>query len=301
MKKAIMAISAALLVAALVLTPAMGFTIKSENSPYPFSIGAEAKPAFTVVAGQAAHTINPGAFVSEKAPAYSISTGTPYQYSLTTGKPYQYSIQSGKELAGAIEPVAPVIPEISAAPANDTNVTNETEVVTPEALAPVETTETAEVAETAELAETTEAATAEIVENETVEAVVNVTEPVAPAAPEVPVTYTVSGMVYEDLNASATKDADEMGLANVTVNLAGAELISAVTAEDGSYMFDGVAAGEYMVSVDAVEGWNVPAAVSITVADNVTGVDFALTMVESPVEEPAVVEDVPPVNETAVA
>ncbi|NYT02125.1 MAG: hypothetical protein GKC10_05145 [Methanosarcinales archaeon] len=276
----------------------MGFTIKSEKSPYPFSIGAEAKPAFTVVAGQAAHTLNPGAFVSEKAPSYSISTGKPYQYSLTTGKPYQYSIKSGKELVGAVAPVAPLIEEeLPAAPVNDTNVTNQTGTVTPEGL---ETTESAEVTETVE-AETAEVTTEEPVVDETAEAEVNVTETVeAPVVEAAPMTYAVSGMVYEDLNANATKDADEMGLANITVNLAGAELMEAVTAEDGSYVFEGILAGDYMVSVAAVPGWNVPAGVSITVADNVTAVDFALTqMVEEVVEEPPV--EVPPVNETADA
>jgi hypothetical protein len=96
MKRSILTITAALLLAAFLVMPAMGFTIKTEGSPYPFSISTEGRPKFTVgLAGETAHAMTIDGFLTEPIPRYSMSSGKPYQYSFKlAGKPYQYSFKA---------------------------------------------------------------------------------------------------------------------------------------------------------------------------------------------------------------
>ncbi|MBN1323241.1 MAG: hypothetical protein JW986_04470, partial [Methanotrichaceae archaeon] len=113
MKRGILAISAALLLAAIMILPATGYTIKSENSPYPFSIGAEARPQFSIAAGEPAHELAAGAYTAERKPAYSIGTGKPYQYSLKV-TPYRYSFNLANRVAAPpVPPVESTIPPVS--------------------------------------------------------------------------------------------------------------------------------------------------------------------------------------------
>lgn len=95
MKRDVLVISVALVLAALMISPVMGFTIKETESPYPFSIHAEARPQFTIATGTPAHNMTNSGVSIEKPARYSIQSGSPYQYSLQTGTPYQYTFIAG--------------------------------------------------------------------------------------------------------------------------------------------------------------------------------------------------------------
>ena len=106
--------------------------------------------------------------------------------------------------------------------------------------------------------------------------------------PEVPVTYTISGVVYEDANENAVKDENETGLAGWTLDLSG---VTTTTAEDGTYAFADLSAGDYVLSLIVPPEYNPVAPVNVTLDSNKT-IDFPVTRM------PVVV---PPANETAVA
>lgn len=70
-------------------------------------------------------------------------------------------------------------------------------------------------------------------------------------------TYTLSGLVFFDVNYNGSFDADEIGLAGVTVTLVDAtgEVVgTTTTAADGTYRFTNLPAGSYTVVVGSVNG-----------------------------------------------
>ncbi|HOT07356.1 MAG: hypothetical protein A4E45_00200 [Methanosaeta sp. PtaB.Bin039] len=233
MKRTILVISATLLLAAVLALPAMGYTIKTEASPYPFSNHAEARPQFTIGVGVPAHNNTFEDAVVTKAPRYSISSGKPYQYSISTGTPYKYSFVLGT-------------PQVTQVPL--TEAPEETAVEPP-----VEVTTT---------------------DNKTNES--SVVE--EPAAIE-PMSMNITGMVYGDLNADGMMGENETGISDLVVLLEGAAAAETVTAEDGSFAFAALAPGEYMLSVQAVEGMEAVAPVNVTLADQDQVVNFGVIMV----------------------
>jgi len=63
-------------------------------------------------------------------------------------------------------------------------------------------------------------------------------------------TGTVCGAVYQDWDQDGTRDAEEPGLGGATIGLIdirGIEVAQLVTGLDGSYRFEGVTPGEYIV------------------------------------------------------
>ena len=73
---------------------------------------------------------------------------------------------------------------------------------------------------------------------------------------------TISGAVFNDLNADGSKNTGESGQSGWTVYLdadgngqLGTGETSATTAADGSYSFDGLAAGTYTVAEVQQPGW----------------------------------------------
>ena len=73
---------------------------------------------------------------------------------------------------------------------------------------------------------------------------------------------TISGQVFNDLNANGLKDGGESGQSGWTVYLdadgngqLGTGETSTTTAADGSYSFDGLAAGTYTVAEVQQPGW----------------------------------------------
>ena len=98
---------------------------------------------------------------------------------------------------------------------------------------------------------------------------------------------TISGAVFNDLNADGVKNTGESGQSGWTVYLdadgngqLGTGEISTTTATDGSYSFDGLAAGTYTVAEVQQLGWqqtspvgNVPSIEQVSVAADGTQVD----------------------------
>ena len=95
---------------------------------------------------------------------------------------------------------------------------------------------------------------------------------------------TISGQVFNDLNADGVKNTGESGQSGWTVYLdadgngqLGTSEISATTAADGSYSFGGLAAGTYTVAEVQQPGWQqtsppgtVPAVERMSVNDDGT-------------------------------
>ncbi|MFO1467451.1 MAG: SdrD B-like domain-containing protein, partial [Steroidobacteraceae bacterium] len=95
---------------------------------------------------------------------------------------------------------------------------------------------------------------------------------------------SLSGVVYKDLNANGTRDPqDTTGLAGITITLKdglGNIVATTVTAADGSYSFNGLAAGNYTVEETQPAGYgsSTPNSSSVTVtAGNPATVDFGET------------------------
>ena len=139
MTRGFLAVSAALLVAAMMLSPAMAYTISSSGkspytigsgSPYQYTMGSAALQSFSIDSGSPyQYTMGSAALQS-----FSIGSGKPHQYtmgsvalqsfSIGSGKPHQYTMGSGARQpysigmgtpAFRIEPSdvkAPVVPEV---------------------------------------------------------------------------------------------------------------------------------------------------------------------------------------------
>ncbi|MBN1324415.1 MAG: carboxypeptidase regulatory-like domain-containing protein, partial [Methanotrichaceae archaeon] len=100
--------------------------------------------------------------------------------------------------------------------------------------------------------------------------------------------YTISGMVVDAETGT--------GIAALTINLeqpAGTIINSVETAEDGSYSFADLMAGQYIVSVETAEGWETIEPAVVDLAENAVQ-DFTATKIPvamPPVDVPA---DMPP-------
>ncbi len=107
---------------------------------------------------------------------------------------------------------------------------------------------------------------------------------------------TITGTVFNDLNADGVKNTGESGQSGWTVYLdadgngqLGTGEITATTAVDGSYSFDGLAAGTYTVAEVQQLGWqqtsppgSVPAIERVSVASDGTQGTGASSIVSSP-------------------
>jgi hypothetical protein len=276
----VLAVTLAILLAAIVISPAMGYSFKALKSPYPFSNAIGEKANFSISAGVPAHEMTPEeSAAGASAPRYSISS-TKVPYSFNTAGAVKYSMQAGSQNQNAArlgqgQTTAKTTPV--EAPATTTAVA--TPVATP-------------------VAEATP---------------VNTTEAVSTPAPSAEL--TISGVAYEDVNGNGVKDADETGIAGAVIDLAqpAATIINnATTSEDGSYSFTGLMAGEYTVSTIAPDGWALTAPAdgyyTVTLTDaNEAARDFGFQMKVAPAgnaTESAPVETVPveiPTNTTTIA
>ncbi|WP_143120396.1 SdrD B-like domain-containing protein [Staphylococcus delphini] len=76
--------------------------------------------------------------------------------------------------------------------------------------------------------------------------------------PPVPPTRNIGDKVWEDTNKDGIQDADEPGIANVTVTLTDADgnvVDTRVTDTNGNYLFENVKQGEYTVEFETPEGY----------------------------------------------
>ncbi|WP_236653937.1 SdrD B-like domain-containing protein, partial [Staphylococcus delphini] len=76
--------------------------------------------------------------------------------------------------------------------------------------------------------------------------------------PPVPPTRNIGDKVWEDTNKDGIQDADEPGIANVTVTLKDADgnvVDTRVTDTNGNYLFENVEQGDYTVEFETPEGY----------------------------------------------
>ncbi len=107
-------------------------------------------------------------------------------------------------------------------------------------------------------------------------------------------TYSIGDFVWSDLNGNGVQDAGEPGLANIPVALGGDATANTTTDANGYYLFSGLVAGDYTVTVGTPAGYNPspsnqggdptkdsngsPASVTITNADDLT-IDFGFVYI----------------------
>ncbi len=92
---------------------------------------------------------------------------------------------------------------------------------------------------------------------------------------------SIAGVKFNDVNGDGTREAGESGLQGWTIQLLSTTdvvLATTTTAADGSYTFDGLAAGTYRVREVGQAGWIQttvnPGDVAVVSGTDVTGVDF---------------------------
>jgi hypothetical protein len=257
----VLAITVALMIAAVVLSPAMGYTIQSAGNQS-YSVQSE-KINYTISAGTPGHELTldniPGKTTTSSAVQV---TRVPYSFKPGGAVPYSVKLEGG----------------VQAAPAGGVT-TGVTPVVEPVATQPV-----------VEAPPVIEAPVVEAPVNETpvVEAPVNET----PAAPVEEPAFSIMGMVFDDMNGNGAVDENETGLAGWTVSLeqpVGTVIANQTTAEDGSYAFMGLSAGEYAVSETVQMGWTLVSPADgrypVTITNmTIANLDFANQMLPAPVE-----------------
>lgn len=274
----VLAITVALMIAAIVLTPALGYTNQSAgNQSYSATSGSRVN--YSVASGVPAHNLTQDMVANKysiRAPAVQ-STRVAYSFQEGSAQPYSMklvgvtnAVSEGYQTKKAAARLgSAVATEVAAAPAAEG--------------IPVETA--------AAVTETTPAAT-------------NETAPVVEAAPVEQPKFTIEGIAFDDVEGNGILEANETGLANLTINLeqpAGTVIKSVVTPMDGKFAFNDLAAGEYTVSEVVEAGWKLiaPADGKFTVTitnESITNLEFANQLV------PVVAENVTvATNETAAA
>jgi len=251
----VLAVTVALMIAAMVLTPALGYTGQSAgNQSYTAISGA--RVAYSLSSGVPAHNLTQEMVASK----YSIRSPA------VQGSRVPYSIQEGAAVPYSIKLVG-----VSNAVPEGIQVKKEPARAGAEQIIP-----------------------APVIVNETVPAPINET----PVAPVEEPKFSIEGVVFDDAEGNGVMEANEVGLANWTVNLeqpAGTIIESATTGMDGKFAFMDLAAGEYTVSEVIQMGWNliVPAdnKIKVTITDaNVSDLEFGNQMI--PVVEPVTAENV---------
>ncbi len=260
----IMAITVALMIAAIILMPALGYTNQAAGNQS-YTVKSGDRVGYSVTTNVPAHNLTPDMMANK----YSLksagiqSTRMPYSFKQGTATPYSVKLEGVKNAAPlgmktkpvaklgsmmdaalpvaapVVEPVATPVVETVAAPMNETVATPVVETVA----APVVETVAAPMNET--VATPVVETEAEPM-NETVAAPVVETM----AAPMNETKFTIEGIVT---------DINQTGLAGWTMNLTmdGAVINSVATAADGKFAFADLAAGEYNVSEVLMEGWSI--------------------------------------------
>ena len=269
----VLAITMAFMMAAIVLMPALGYTGQSAGNQS-YTVVSGGRVDYSVSSGVPAHNLTQEIVASK----YSIHTpavqSNRVAYSLKQGTVMPYSFN----LVGVNNALSQGY-QTKKAPAVLGNVAKTAETIgIPTVTAPVET--------------------APVVETEPA----NMT-----AAPVVAPTFTIEGMVFDDMNGNGTMDNNETGLADWTVNLeqpAGMVIMSANTTMDGKFMFTDLSAGEYIVSEVVKMGWTPVSPADGKFSENVTdmsvtGLAFANQAVPVAMENTTVATEVMPGNDTA--
>ncbi len=224
----ILAITVALMIAAIVIMPALGYTNQAAgNQSYSAKSGSPVEYSLKTI-NVPAHNLTPDMVVNKYSLKSAGVASTRMAYSFQRGAVAPYSFK----LIGVENAVAQGMKTVKPT-AKLGNMADSISDATASGPA-------GEVA--AEPAPAAEAAAAPVTEP--------AAEPAAAPAPEAPATFSIEGMVVDN---------NQTGLADWTVNLTkdGAVINSVPTAADGKFAFIELAAGEYTVSELLVDGWNV--------------------------------------------
>jgi hypothetical protein len=271
----VLAITVALMIAAIFIMPALGYTNQATGNPS-YSLKSGEKIDYSFTTNVPAHNLTQDMVANKyslKAPAVQ-STRMPYSFQQGTATPYSV------KLVGVDNAVAQGI-QTQKAPAKLGSI-NKAAKAEPAAEPVVET-----------VAEPAVEPVAEVAAEPMVEPV---------AEPEAEPTFSIEGMVVDD---------NQTGLADWSMNLTqdGEVIDSVATDADGKFAFADLVAGEYNVSEVLMEGWNIvsPAeGMSMVTITNASVTDLVfinqLVPVVLPPEEvmPAVAENITaPANDTA--
>lgn len=296
----VLAVITALMLAAIVFVPAMGYTISPEARTN-YTINSE-RVNYTIGSGTPAHETVYNEEMAEHYPTYSISS-TPMPYSIKLGATTKYSIKPGinptkievlggyrSSVFGSSERVGkglivPTEPENATeqaighpAPAANPVAPNVIDLTKPES---VTNAANATANATANVTANVTAPAPEVVKpaNETANATANVTAP-APAV----VKFAIMGKVTEE---------NKTGLADVKVNLeqpAKTVIANTTTSKDGSYSFSDLMPGDYVVAEVLPANWTAvsPAdgMASVTLKDKNETIDFVNKMMPAPAPAP---------------
>ncbi len=273
----VLAVITALVLAAIVLAPAMGYSISPQGRTN-YTINSE-RVNYTIGSGTPAHEMVPSEEVAEHYPTYSISS-TPMPYSFKLGATTPYSIKPGinptkVETLGGYKSSALGTSERVG---NGLILPKEPENKTEQAIGhPVPAEKPAasnviDLTKPANLAKPTNATTP-----------TNATNATAPA-PAV-VKFSIMGKVADE---------NKTGLADVKVNLeqpAKTVISNTTTTKDGSYSFPGLMPGDYVVAEVLPANWTAvtPAdgMASVTLKDKDMTIDFVNKMMPAPAPAPA--------------
>lgn len=248
----VLAITAALMIAAIIM-PALGYSNEAAGNQS-YSITSGERIAYTLTAGDPAHSMTPG-MVEDK---YSFeaasvsSTRVPYSFNAGAAPKYSFALIGVENAAaqGMKPKEAPAL--LGSMNKKETTATATEAVAATEATTATETpagTETTTMTEAANVAENTTPAEATTVTEAATEAaaLVNETENTTVVEPAAEL-FAIEGAVMDN---------NQTALANWTMNLSmnGAAVSSVVTEVDGKFAFADLAAGAYTVSEMPVEGW----------------------------------------------
>ncbi len=242
----VLAITVALMIAAIILTPALGYTIQSAgNQSYTVTSGARVN--YSLASGAPAHNLTLEMVSTKKAVNAPAVQGTRVPYSFKTGSAMPYSL-SLPGVEGVREGY-----QTTKAPAV--------------------------VGKAAQAA----AAASAVAEAEPLAAAATTAVPAAEAIPApVEPMFTIAGTVFEDMEGNGIMDINDTGFGNWTVNLeqAGNVVKTTMTSMDGKFAFTDLSAGEYTVTEVVQMGWKLisPSDGKFTVTINdssVTNLEFA--------------------------
>ncbi|MDD4652019.1 MAG: carboxypeptidase-like regulatory domain-containing protein [Methanothrix sp.] len=259
----ILAITVALMIAAIVVMPALGYTNQAAgNQSYSAKSGSPAGYSLKTI-NAPAHNLTPDMVVNKYSfkSAGVASTRVAYSFQKGANAPYSFKligVENAVAEGTAVKPTAKLGNMVG-------DITDAAATGPASELAPAS-------APAVEAASTTAA------------------EPAAAPAPETaaPVTFSIEGTVVDN---------NQTGLAGWTMNLTkdGAVINSVATAADGKFAFPDMAAGEYTVSELLMDGWNVVSPAEGTAAVSITDAsvsDLVFVNQLAPVAaEPAVSEN----------
>jgi hypothetical protein len=278
--KKVLAITVALIMAAVVLMPALGYTDQSAgNQSYTATSAGRVNYSFST--GVPAHNLTENMVINKfsvHTPSVQ-STRVAYSFKQGTVMPYSFNLVGVNNALreGYQTKKAPAVLGRVAKTAENVGVP--APATAPAAAAPV-----ASVTATPAV-ETTPA---------------NVTVAPVVVAPK----FTIEGMAFNDMNGNGTMDNNETGLADWTVNLeqpAGMVVMSANTTMDGKFVFSDLSAGEYVVSEVLKMGYKLESPADGKFTENitdksVTGLVFANQAMPVAVENATVAPIVMPSN-----